>query len=89
MWGTCDSGSGVQDRSRTKDQEALNGGTECTGDATETQDCPGKDLLVIGKMISHSYLIYCVFPVDCRWAAWSVWGTCFRGQKSEKMCLIT
>ena len=51
MWGTCDSGSGVQDRSRTKDQETLNGGTECTGDATETQDCPGKDLLVIGKMI--------------------------------------
>ena len=61
MWGTCDPGSGIQDRSRTKDPEALNGGTECTGDATETQDCPGKDFFVIGKMISHSNLICCDF----------------------------
>ena len=61
VWGTCDSGSGVKVRSRIKDQEALNGGTECPGDATETQDCPGKDLFVIGKMISQSYSICCVF----------------------------
>ena len=51
MWGTCDSGSGIKVRSRIKNQEALNGGTECTGDATETQDCPGKDLFVIGITI--------------------------------------
>ena len=51
VWGTCDSGSGVKVRSRIKDQEALNGGTECPGDATETQDCPGKDLFVIGITI--------------------------------------
>ena len=40
-WGTCDSGTGYQERSRGKDEEALNGGADCTGDATETQDCPG------------------------------------------------
>ena len=44
VWGTCDPGTGIQDRSRTKDPEGLNGGTECAGDATEQQNCPGRDL---------------------------------------------
>ena len=39
---SADSGTGSQERSRTKDQEALNGGADCTGDVTETQDCPGR-----------------------------------------------
>ena len=60
-WGTCDSGSGVQERNRTIDQEALKGGVNCTGDATETQDCPGSlgtlgALFVIDLIIQHSFL---------------------------------
>ena len=49
-WGACDSGLGVQDRNRTIDQEARNGGTDCTGNATETQDCPGRALFVIASI---------------------------------------
>ena len=55
VWGTCDSGSGGQDRNRTIDQEALNGGINCTGDATETQERPGRYLSVIDLIIPHSY----------------------------------
>ena len=51
MWGTCDSGSGVKDRNRTIDQEALNGGAYCTGNATETQNCPGRSLFVTDSII--------------------------------------
>ena len=47
MWGSCDFGTGSQERIRAKDQEALNGGADCTGDATETQDCTGRAALVI------------------------------------------
>ena len=50
-WGICDSGSGVQDRNRTVDQEALNGGSDCTGNTTETQDCPGRSVFVIDSII--------------------------------------
>ena len=52
-WGTCDSGSGVQDRNRTVDQEALNGGTDCAGNTTETQDCPGRSVFVIDSIIPY------------------------------------
>ena len=27
--------------------------------------------------------MYCTFLVDCKWAAWSAWGTCFRNSKSR------
>ena len=46
-WGACVSGLDVQDRNRTIDQEARNGGTDCTGNATETQDCPGRPLFSV------------------------------------------
>ena len=45
-WGTCDSGTGLQERRRAKKPEALNGGADCTGNANETQDCPGRALFV-------------------------------------------
>ena len=53
-WETCSltCGNGTQERNRTITQEALNGGTDCTGNETETQSCntfgcPGKYQLSI------------------------------------------
>ena len=41
-WGTCNPGTGTKERSRAKDPEALNGGADCSGAATESQNCPGE-----------------------------------------------
>ena len=80
-WETCSltCGNGTQERNRTITQEALNNGTDCTGNETETQSCntfgcPSKYQLSIDVISfkSNSY----DFTVDCTWNTWSAWETC-------------
>ena len=81
-WGTCDSGSGFQERNRTILQGALNGGTGCTGNATKTQDCPGRALLVFIETFTFlSELI----SVACSWSTWGSWGSCSKSCGSGTM----
>ena len=61
-WGTCNSSSGLQERIRVKDQEAFNGGANCTGNATETKDCPGESIKICCHCgITREELLPCRF----------------------------
>ena len=52
----------MQERIRVKDQEALNGGANCTGNATETKNCPGESIKICCHCgITREELLPCRF----------------------------
>jgi len=64
---TCEAGRRSRDREIEK--EAINNGTECTGDAVEAEVCNEE--------------VCC--PVDCVWSRWSNWNPCPSGCNKEKV----
>ena len=88
QWSKCSvtCGTGNQRRTRTKAQQATNGGNQCTGLPTvtrncNTQSCPGET-----QFLTHNIYIYflasdsdtneIIIPVDCSWNAWTEWSSC-------------
>ena len=66
FWGPCNEtcGGGSQSGVRWMEQEAENGGSNCTGDTVVSRSCN-----------QHNCPIT---PVDCAWDQWSTWTTCSR-----------
>ena len=82
-WATCSvtCGGGNQDRTRTIDVPAANGGLECAGAATESQACntdacPGEVLHIYMQPISELNAQLITSAVNCTWSTWSTWATC-------------
>ena len=84
VWETCSvtCGGGTQERNRTISQPALNNGTDCVGNDTESKSCnnngcPGNAEIQSHKIEKYSILkLYQYILVNCTWSPWSSWETC-------------
>ena len=82
QWSTCSvtCGTGSQGRTRTKAQQAANGGNQCRGSSRDTrncktQNCPGK-ILFPKPNIKYISQVKILIPVDCSWNTWGQWSKC-------------
>ena len=95
-WDTCTKScdGGTQQRTRVIGAPPKYGGTNCTGNATETgpcntHNCPGNssmsfDLTSFGT--EHNVMIKIdYFLVDCTWNVWGSWGSCTKTCGSGSM----
>ena len=103
-WTKCSRscGGGIRTSTRKIEQEALNGGTPCIGEATRNETCnsdicPGISINIFWWDIVLSAFIFQIkllcFVVNCVWSPFGNWSkcskTCGGGEKVAERNIIT
>jgi len=82
-YGSCDSNSGKQSRSRSKTIVEKNGGT-CLGLNSDIKFCAGETLKIV-YLIHDAFFDFCIFLVNCVWGSWTSYDSCnsYSGKQSR------